>query len=448
MKKSMKNIGITGGKVRLLVIAAILLVSVTARTQPYTLRQCINTALLHNRNIKLAQHDLSMAAEKSKEIRGHLIPKLNAMADYRYYVEQPYQLMPAEAFAGPEGSYKEVQFGTPQSLNANLALSVPLVNPTVFNSIHTAGLAVELSEIQKSKTDEEVVKEVAGTYFNAQVLLNQLIFLDSNISNSKKLVRTITLLHDQRMAKGTDVDRLKLQLEQTVTRRSTVSSQYQQALNALKFQMGKPISDTIAVSVDDQAITRADLPPQITNEMKMIDKKLEMNYAEIKGMKSSRLPSLNAYGFYGTSGFGDTGPDGFFNFYPIGYVGAQLSVPIFNGTVTRHQIDQKKIEREKTIIQKDLIREKTTLDRINAEIQYSLAKQNILLMKDQIELAGAIYENTLLENQQGLAGVTEVLLADNALQEAQQNYIVSLIDLRRAELEYLHVTGNIMTIKN
>ncbi|HCY39835.1 MAG TPA: TolC family protein, partial [Prolixibacteraceae bacterium] len=51
------------------------------------------------------------------------------------------------------------------------------------------------------------------------------------------------------------------------------------------------------------------LHPQIqaTTDMKLIDKKLQFNYAELEGLRNSKLPSLGAYGVYGTNGFGNTG---------------------------------------------------------------------------------------------------------------------------------------------
>jgi OMF family outer membrane factor len=65
----------------------------------------------------------------------------------------------------------------------------------------------------------------------------------------------------------------------------------------------------------------------------------------------------------------------------------------------------------------------------------------------QIELAKKIYTNTVLQNQQGTANITDLILADNSLREAQQIYIVALINLRRAELEYKRVTGNLIANK-
>jgi OMF family outer membrane factor len=160
------------------------------------------------------------------------------------------------------------------------------------------------------------------------------------------------------------------------------------------------------------------------------------------------MPTLGAYGVYGSSGFGTTGSNSFFNFHPVGYVGAQLSVPLFNGTVTRHKIVQKKIEIEKTNIQRDLLTEKSNLELINAGMQYSLANQNIALVNTQINLAEKIYRKTILQNGQGMATITDILLADNSLRETQQGYIIALINLRKAELEYKRATGNLISIKN
>ena len=108
----------------------------------------------------------------------------------------------------------------------------------------------------------------------------------------------------------------------------------------------------------------------------------------------------------------------------------------------------KKIEIEKSNIQKEIITEKSKLDLKNAEMQYSLAIRNISVVSSQTDLAKKIYDNTVLQNQQGVASITDLLLADNALRESQQNYLVALVNLRRAELEYKRVTGNLITMKN
>jgi OMF family outer membrane factor len=432
----------------LFILPVVPLQDFSLNAQPLTLEQCIDTALLYNRSIKMSAHDLAIASEKNKEVKSNLIPKLNGMADYRYYIDQPYQLMPAEAFGGPEGTYKEVQFGTPHTLNANLQLTLPLYNPSIYSAMGTTKSAVELVEIQKNKTEEQVIIDVSIAYYNAQILLNQLLFIDSNIVNMKTLINASDLLYQQQMARQTDVDKLSLNLEKLKLQRSTAFSQYQQVLNALKFQMGKPLSDTISILPRPGLAQSENFKPGLTTDIKLINKKYELRQIELNGLKKSRLPSLNAYGVYGMTGFGDSGSNGFFELYPVTYAGVQLAIPIFNGTVTRHKITQKNIELQQASVQKELLAEKTTLERINAEMQYDLAKSNIAAAQDHIGLAGRIYRNTVLQNQEGVASINDILLADNALREAQQNYLNALVELRKAELEYKRSTGNILTINN
>jgi len=125
MFKKWKN-GIRKTLLGIFVVATLMTAEVAAQAQSLTLEQCIDTALQYNRSYRMSQQDAGMAEEKLKEVKSSLIPKLNAMADYRYYTDLPYQLMPASAFGGPAGTYKEVQFGVPKNLNANIQLMVPL----------------------------------------------------------------------------------------------------------------------------------------------------------------------------------------------------------------------------------------------------------------------------------------------------------------------------------
>ena len=86
------------------------------------------------------------------------------------------------------------------------------------------------------------------------------------------------------------------------------------------------------------------------------------------------------------------------------------------------------------------------------ELLQSLSLNEILINK--ANLANALYGNdlaaiqTVLQQKQGTASLTDVLLADNALREAQQNYLNAVIDFLKADLELKKLTGSITSIKN
>ncbi|MBK6777657.1 MAG: hypothetical protein IPG74_18065 [Flavobacteriales bacterium] len=56
-----------------------------------------------------------------------------------------------------------------------------------------------------------MVLEVSNVYYNLQIISARLAFLDSNVVNAEDLVRNAELLHDQALARASDVDRLRLQ---------------------------------------------------------------------------------------------------------------------------------------------------------------------------------------------------------------------------------------------
>jgi outer membrane protein TolC len=62
----------------------------------------------------------------------------------------------------------------------------------------------------------------------------------------------------------------------------------------------------------------------------------------------------------------------------------------------------------------------------------------------QIDLAKSIYENTELQRQNEVSTLTDVLMADKALREAQQNYLAAIVDYLKAELQLKNLTGNIL----
>lgn len=419
------------------------------QAQVWTMQQCIDTAQVRNKNLQMSRNTIALGQEKEKEAKANLIPKITANADYRYYFNLPYQLMPLSAFGGPTGEYKAIQFGVPNSINANLQLSMSLYNPQVYGAIQTTKIVSELTELQYQRTAEQIYFEISNLYYNAQLLYHQLAFVDSNLINAERLLNNIQLLNEQLLLKGTDVSKVKLQISQLATQKENISSKYEQVLNALKLAMGISIEQNIQIESKIQFQSTNDYTSSLTLDSRILNTQTRLLSMELGTLnKSSFLPSLNIMGMYGTTGFGYNGlPNAFLDFYAIGYAGIQLSYPLFNGTVTQRKISQKKLDLQNSKLQSDLLTEQNNMLVVNSKQQRSVAKKAVETTTDQIELAKSIYEQTVLQQKLGIASLTDVLLSDNVLREAQQTYLTSVIDYLKADLELKKLTGNISTTK-
>ncbi len=435
------------GKPKFVVILLLLsglFFNINTLAQVWTLQQCLDTAQLRNKNLLIARNNIEIGQHKAQEAKANLIPKLTINADYRYYINLPYQFMPQSAFGGPEGVFKEIQFGVPHNVNANLQLSIPLYNPQVYGTIQSTKIASELSVLQYQRSEEQILYEVINLYYNAQILHYQLAFIDENLINANKFLRNIQLLKDQLLAKGTDVSKVQLQKEQLTTQRDQVFSKYTQVLNALKIAMGISVDSGLQVDTDIATSATTEYTAGPTIDSRLVTKQYALLNSELSTLKHSRLPMLSLYGSYGTTGFGyDKAPNEFLKFYPVTFAGIQLSYPLFNGTITNRKLSQKKLELKNNELQSSLLNDQTALLIETAKQQRAVAQRSVSTIHSQTQLAQSIYDQTLLQQKQGLASLTDVLLADNSLRETQQNYVSAMIDFLKADLDLKKTTGNL-----
>ncbi|HFB61758.1 MAG TPA: TolC family protein, partial [Bacteroidetes bacterium] len=307
--------------------------------------------------------------------------------------------------------------------------------------------ASELNKLQYKKTREEVYYNISNLYYNAQVLKHQLMFIEGNLENTSRLLQTIKLLYEQKLAKRSDVEKIQLQKERLLTQKKTVENTLVQVKNLLKFNMGIPLSRPFEIESNIRYRPEINYPHNIIVDLQLANTKKDLLTTELKTLKNSRIPSLSLYGSYSEVGFGYRGaPKDFLNFYPTSLVGLQLSVPVFNGMVTKRKIIQKKLEIKNTELQASLIKEKNTMEITNARKQRNVALTTIKNTQDQIKLAQSVYDQTVMQQKQGLASLTDVLMADNALKEAQQNNITAIINYLKADLKLKQLTGNIESI--
>lgn len=421
-----------------------ILVSQPLKAQVWTLKQCLDTAQQSNKNLLVSRNNVLIGQQKEQEARAGLIPKVSLNADYKYFVDLPYQFMPQDAFGGPEGVFKEIQFGVPHNIGANLQLAIPLYNPQVYGSVQSSKIGSELIALQNQKNEEQLTYEITNLYYNAQILRYQVAFLEDNLTNAKRLLQNTQALKDQLLAKGTDVSKVQLQVEQLTNQREQILSKYGQVLNALKISVGIPLSQNL--EVEESIINTATLvyEPATTLEMRIIEKQNALLQIELGIFKNSRLPSISLYGSYGVTGFGyDKAPNEFLKFYPVSFAGLQLSYPLFNGTVTSQKISQKKLEIKNKELQAGLTSDQTVLYIETAHQQKSVAQRSVETTLAQVQLAQSIYDQTILQQKQGVASLTDVLLADNALRETQQGHVSALIDYLKADLDHKKATGNL-----
>ncbi len=133
--------------------------------------------------------------------------------------------------------------------------------------------------------------------------------------------------------------------------------------------------------------------------------------------------------------------DGFWA--PTVYVGASLSIPIFDGLYKQATIQRAKLDVEQARLQKDNLQRGINLELTNARTSYQNASELLASQERNMELAQRIYETTQIKYREGVGSSLEVSQAEQSLYNTQSNYIQAQYDLVQAIMNVKKALGKI-----
>lgn len=127
-------------------------------------------------------------------------------------------------------------------------------------------------------------------------------------------------------------------------------------------------------------------------------------------------------------------------------IGLNLHVPIFTGFGTRAKVRQADVEIRS--LQEDIKDTKLSLDLDyrNAMAQIDNNLVTIQNQKENMRLATEILSNTKNNYLQGLASLTDLLDAENASLEAQNNFTRAVLNYKIAEISLIKSKGELKSL--
>ena len=430
-------------------LAAVSLVlgSSLAQAQDQTLEQLINKALTSNFSVQSARLDEIKTEAQIAEVRASARPQVNLSGDYRRYLKIPGQVIPASVFGGPEGSYSAVAFGLPYNLSTSVQATQALYNQSLLIATKAAKASRNLSALQTQKVKEDVAYNVSATYYNLQTTAQQIAFLRSNLIATERLIRITELRRQNQLAQGIDVDRLQLSKTASQTQIESLQATYNQLLNNLKFLTGSAQTDSLQVSTGiEKTIPVAPGSEYTINrtDLQLIDQQKIINGLQQQNVKSSFVPTVNAYGVANSTVYAIGGDNSYAKNLPGYWLGLQLNWNVFDGLARKAKLSQKKIDDQKLDVQLRQTRESISMDISNSRNKFLVEQQNLSTNQSQVTLAEKVYTQTQLQFKEGTVDITDVVQAENSLRDAQNNYLTTLVNLRTAELDWKKATGSLI----
>ena len=419
-----------------------------------TLKQAIEYALQNKADAQNAQLDIRNADYQIMEAKAGALPKINGVANLTYNPILQSTALDVGAFSGGPSNIQLITMGQKWNAGAGVQLSQALFNQQVFVGLKAAKSTKEFYQLNAELTEEQIIERVSNAYFQVFTIQQKKETLENSYASTEKARNIIKSLFDNGLAKKIDLDRTNVNLTNINTILKQQQNAINQAENALKFYMGMPIENKIELVKADMEITPHLLDETVAtdqrSEIKILNKQRELLQYNKKAVEAAYYPTVNLNANYSWQGLGDKFPltNGKKNgVYWADYSAITLGVniPIFNGFATKARVEMAQIELDK--LEVNLKDTKLGLD-LNYQNAKSQIENSLLALENQkanVSLAETVTSNTKHNYQYGLATLTELLEAENALVEAKNNYSNAILEYKIAEIQYYKAKGELKT---
>ncbi len=353
------------------------------------------------------------------------------------------------------GQITVIKMGQPWTSNIAASVTQTLFDQRVFTGLKAAKSTREFYVLNSQLTNEQIIVNVATAYYNVFVQEENLKTIEASYSNTEKVRDIIKSLVDNGLAKQIDLDRTNVQLTNISSSRQQIINGTELAKNALKFYMGIPIETPIELE-EKNIDPKPELLAQYTDvsnrsELKVLEKQKELLQFNKKATEALKYPTVNLQGNYGWYATGSKFPwvNGLkngVNWSDFASVGLNVNIPIFTGGLIKSKIAQAEIDIQ--TLEQDIENTKLALnmDYRNSVTNIENSIINLQKMKDNVALAEKVQSNSQSNYQYGLANLTELLDAQNALTQAKQNYANALLDYKQAEIQLIKAKGELDTL--
>ena len=425
-------------------ITAVFLSSFSVFSQVLDLATCLKMADTANTNIRNARLDIDVNAIQKKVYLASRLPKLTATGDYRYNAIIAGQVVPAEFFGGPPGTYSTVKFGVPYNLSNSIQLTQILYNPQLNYGFAALDINQKIVAAQERLMQQDIKQQVSSTYFNLQAIVKQLEFVESNIANLTKLIANLQKSYELGLVIETEVDKLKISRLTLLNNKLSMEATKTQLSSLLKILIGVN-SDSSLSLVSDEMMENTILVDQNNinhPELELMAAQKEMNAEERKGTKMAYLPSVSFYASYNYA-YNIKPKDDFRTGINSAFLGLHLDWTLFDGFEKYNKQKMNALNKDKLENQEALLTKQLALLSETAKNQIDVQASSLETAKEQLGLANKVYVQTQAQFTAGTISSNELIQADNGLQQAQTNVVAAYIQLRQAELAYLRSIGSI-----
>ena len=401
-----------------------------AEAQQYAIRQ--------NRSLQNASLAIKEARAQRWQTIASMLPSLDASGTYTDYLGY-------SATMSMMGS--EVKITMPNVAAFNLTAGVG-VNGQGVIGVLLNDIAIEMQDINREKTEDELRASVTKTYMSALVLEDIVQLMDSSLKNVQKLASQTQTMADVGAVEQTQADQLHVRANQLRNNLSANERNLQMAYNTLAVLLDINAETQLHLTSTLDQILNADevlatllspFQPDNNHDYRLLEKNVELAHKNVDMAAWAYGPTLSlAYQYTYQHYFQEGG----MRMTPPNLLQVTLKVPIFSSGKRAAAVVEKRLALQEA--QNTLDETKDNLSILYRNLRYTLANayETYMTEKENIDVTQRVFAQTTNKYNWGAASSLELTNASNDLITAQSTYVNAVLNLVNAQVELDNFLNN------
>ena len=436
-------------------------------TNSFSLKQAQDYAIKNNANSRNSAIDMEIAKKKIWETTAIGLPHISAQVNYQHLFTVPELSLGGSTYLAtnlPAGTpitsddinnqsvYMGYKPGAPIKLGVANNTTLDLtVSQLIFSGEYIVGLQATkvfytMTDQSRQKTEIDLKESIANSYAMALVFEQTRLVLNQSLVNTTKTLSDMQEMYKQGLVENTDVDQIELVSLTLKNAVSSMSRQIDATYDLLKFQLGMPFTDKIALTdnlesiantVNLETLIAAQFNINNNLDYQILQTSEEISKLNLKREKSTYLPNLAAVYRHN-----EMMNEPAFNFNPKDVVQIAMNVPIISSGERNSRVQQRKLELQKVTNTKDNVANGLQLQYLNTRNELTTAYEKYLNDKRNIELTKRILDKSLIKFKEGLASSRDVTEFLNQYLTAQSNMYTSMLTLISAKYKLDKLNNN------
>ena len=403
--------------------------------QEWTLGSCISYALENNKELFAKSQGLEIEKWNKKIECSKLLPQISLPTETNYYWKIPVQSYPGELVGQQSGTTVTIPIGTTWMANYGIDVTWNIGDISVWQTIKLKLLRQQAAQESLSSFMKLLERNVAMAFYATQIAKENREIAQERYNSYALSHQLIQELFTQGL-----IDKISLNQSQSILNDYEdiflrKIANLESSMIDLKFWMGYDLDKSIDIKESDDihywintGFDKEMLPDYIEQQAR-----IDIAQQQYKISKYRLLPTFSIVGNYGQSGFADNlGSLGkFSSWYPSGFVGFRVSVPLLSLT------DIYTSKRQKAVINQTLLEvtaygedQKKTF--VQKNLKLNTAWKSFQTQKEQVRLSE---ENEHLSRQRIEKGIIDMI----QLRQIQQDLMDTQEKYSSAKIEYLKI---------